>query len=372
MIVLLSALAFFFLLTVLILIHEIGHFAAARAVGVAVEEFGLGLPPRIKTLFRHGDTLFSLNSIPFGGFVRFRGEGAITETERRAPGSFSSVSILSRIIILVAGVTMNLLLALVLLTYGFSLGQWVPSYVTVEDLQAAGTRGEVNVTLGVLIESLLEDGGAAKAGVPAKSILSAIDGEKVVLPADVMRLQEGKQRVQYTVRSGEGWKDESTYTVRLSDGKSGVALLAMPLDLSAPVRSFSIGLSLALREVRVMTVQTILGLEQLFLSLVRTAKVPEGITGIVGIAQLTHDSVQQGLGMYLRLVAFISLSLAILNILPFPALDGGRLLFVFMEVIVRRPLNHRFEAVMNTLGFGILITLIAIITFNDVLRLFLG
>src|SRR3954469_17189321 len=103
---LISAIAFFFLLTFLILVHEFGHFYAARKAGVTVEEFGFGLPPRMKTLFSQGGTRFSLNWIPFGGFVRLKGENVTSESARKAHGSFSRASIFARIIILTAGVFM--------------------------------------------------------------------------------------------------------------------------------------------------------------------------------------------------------------------------------------------------------------------------
>jgi len=116
--------------------------------------------------------------------------------------------------------------------------------------------------------------------------------------------------------------------------------------------------------------QTVIGIGHLFRSLAVTGTVPDGIAGFVGIARLTHASVQAGLMAYLRLVALLRLSLAVLNILPFPALDGGRLLFVFAELIGRRPINRRFELVTNTFGFVFLIAVLLLITFNDVLSLF--
>lgn len=119
-----------------------------------------------------------------------------------------------------------------------------------------------------------------------------------------------------------------------------------------------------------MTIQTIKGIGNLGRSLLTRGHVPEGITGIVGIAVLTSGAVNEGFMTYLRLVALLSLSLAILNILPLPALDGGRLLFVIAEMIRRKPLNQRFEMMTNTIGFFILIGLIVIITYNDVIHLF--
>src|SRR6185436_2928945 len=114
---------------------------------------------------------------------------------------------------------------------------------------------------------------------------------------------------------------------------------------------------------------TVIGIAKLFTSLASSGKVPEGVTGIVGIAQLTYTSVQEGFMVYLRLVALLSLSLAVLNILPFPALDGGRLIFVLSEVFFR-PSNRRFEVITNTVGFGVLLLVILLVTLYDVLRLF--
>ncbi|HAI98880.1 TPA: hypothetical protein DCL30_05125 [Candidatus Peribacteria bacterium] len=367
---LLSALAFLVLLTVLILIHEWGHYFAALKSGVAVEEFGIGLPPRAKTLFRWEDTLFTLNWIPFGGFVRLRGENAVTTAERRAPGSFASAPLLSRVVILSAGVIMNFLLAFVLLTFGFSVWRWIPSYFSFAEMQHASEQGIIHLKLAVMIDGVVDDQSAAQAKVPAKSILTAVDGKPVTLPEDVGLLQEGKNRVTYSVLTGQDFSIEREYSLTLRDGKAGVELVAYPLELSAPARSLLAGAGLALREVKVVTEQTVIGIGQLFKSLFTTGTIPEGIMGIVGIARLTHASVQVGLLMYLRLVALLSLSLGILNVLPFPALDGGRLLFVFIEFLFRRPLNRRFEATTNMIGFFVLILLIVLITFNDVLRLF--
>lgn len=368
--VVLSALAFFLLLSVLILVHELGHFLAARKAGVTVEEFGFGLPPRAKGVFEQGGTLFSINWIPFGGFVRLKGENALQEKERTAKGSFGAAPIPSRIIILVAGVFMNFILAIFLLTIGFSVGRWIPTYLDIDDMQAAADKGEIQLTLNVLIQQVLEDGSAKRAGVPTESVLTKVDGVAVSVPSDVAALQEGKRSVTYTVLTGEDFSQEQNIAVSLQDGKSGILLAAFPRELSAGQRNVVTAFVLALRETKVMTVQTVLGIGNLFRSLFTTGQVPEGISGIVGIAQLTHASVQHGFMTYLRLVALLSLSLAILNILPFPALDGGRLLFVLIEAIQRRPVNRRFELITNAMGFSLLIGLILVITFYDIIRLF--
>lgn len=362
-----SLLAFFILLSFLILIHEFGHFFAARRSKVVVEEFGFGLPPRMKTLFWQGGTRFSFNWIPFGGFVRLQGENAATEKERKARGSFGGASILSRILILVAGVGMNLLLALVIFTFGFSWGQWIPRYLSLEDMKAAATRGEISLVAGVRIADVREGGTALDAGVMAGSMLLAVNGEPVYGPQEILAVQESATEVTYSVREADG--TERTLNVPVEDGKTGVELQFSP-EISSPRRSVGMGFLLALREAKNSSVQTVLGMGQLFRSLVQQARVPEGVTGIVGIAVLTYDTVQMGIMPYVRLLADLSLSLAILNILPFPALDGGRLVFVLYEFVRRRPAPRTLELTTNALGFVFLIGLILVITYNDILQLF--
>ncbi len=368
MTVLISALAFLLLLSFLVLIHECGHFFAARWAGVVVEEFGFGLPPRAKTLFHKGGTRFSLNWIPFGGFVRLQGENAASERERRTAGNFAAASIPARVMILVAGVFMNLMFALIVFTIGFSVWQWIPTYLTLDAMKEASVQGEITLSPGVRIGTVQAGGTAAGAKVPSPSTLLKVDDTPVYVPADVVTAQKGKQFVKYTLMK-EGAEKESIYTVPVRDGKTGIEISFSP-HVYSPPRSVPVGFLLSLREVKVTTVQTIIGVSHLVRSLAWRGSVPEGITGIVGIAQLTHNSVQEGWGSYVRLMAVLSLSLAILNILPFPSLDGGRLIFVLVEGIAQRPAPRRFELITNTVGFLVLILLIVLVTFNDIWKLF--
>lgn len=368
-----SALAFLVLLSLLIIIHEYGHYSAAKLFKVGVEEFGFGLPPKIKTVFKKGGTDFTLNWIPFGGFVRLKGENEITDKKRLAKGSFGAAPIHARVVILLAGVFMNLLLALVILTYGFSAGGWVPTYVHYEDMVRAGERGEIHLVMSVVIDNVVSGGTAAKSGVPEHSVIRAVDGTPITRVEEVPALQEGKSSVTYQVsriENGVVSQETEEFRIALHDGKSGVVLVPFPLELSAPHRNVFSAFGLALRESKVMMVQTIIGIGKLFGSLASTGRVPEGIAGIVGIAQLTHGAVQEGFMHYIRLVALLSLSLAALNVLPFPALDGGRLIFVLVEGISRRPVNRKLEVTTNAVGFIFLLLLILLITFNDIVRLF--
>lgn len=370
MTILITAIAFILLLTLLILIHELGHYLMARAFGVEVEEFGFGLPPKAKKLFRSGGTDFTLNWIPFGGFVRLKGENAIDVEERYAPGSFGHASILARILILCAGVGMNFFLAFSLLTLGFSVGHWVPNfYSSIEELEQAASRGEVTMKPGIYINDVVGGSPAAKAGIVKDSVVVSIDGQVVQKPEQLLEFQKGKKQVTYVLLEGKD-RVRREVVVPLEDGKSGIVISAFAAELSAPTRPLGEAVKLALHETSFMSVQTVQGIGDLVRSLVTTGRVPKGITGIVGIAVLTYGSVQEGFMTYLRLVALLSLSLAILNILPLPALDGGRLLFVLVELFTRRPVNQRVELLTNTVGFFVLIALIVVITFNDVIHLF--
>lgn len=372
MMVVLSAVAFILLITGLIIVHELGHYLVARWSGVEVEEFGFGLPPRAATLFRKWGTDFTLNWIPFGGFVRLKGENA-TGSAAATKGSFSHASILRRSLVLLAGVAMNFFVAIVIFLWGFSLGHWVPTYLDKAEMLAARDRGELAMTEGVLVTDVLEGGGAKDAGVESQMLITAVDDEPVHTAEDVVRLQQGKRRVEYSMIGIEAYlRDEESAVkkvVAVTQGKTGVHLTTVVLESSAPIRGPVLAVRLALREVGVVTVETVKGIVRLFGSLASQGTVPQGVTGIVGIAQLTYTSVQEGFGVYLRLVALLSLSLAVLNVLPFPALDGGRLIFVLSELFVR-PGTRRIEAVTNAIGFVFLLLVILLVTFYDILRLF--
>lgn len=368
MMLLISALAFVLLLTLLIIIHELGHFTLAKLFKIDVEEFGFGLPPKAKSLFRSGGTEFTLNWVPFGGFVRLKGENEVNVEKRFEPGSFASAPYHARILILGGGVFMNFMLAFVLLVIGFWVGEWVPNHYTTDtQFEVAAAQGEIIFQKGVFVQEILKDGAADKAGLQKGASILAVDGKTVTTPEDVLALQKDKETVQYTVEEGKA-RVRRTIDLTLTEGKAGVALA--PTLVSATKRSFGRAVTLALNETTFMTVQTVIGMYHLGKSLLTEFAVPAGITGVVGIYALTYASVQDGFATYMQLVALLSLSLAILNILPLPALDGGRLMFVFIEMIIRRPLNQQFELLVNAAGFFLLIALIVIITFNDVIHLF--
>lgn len=300
--------------------------------------------------------------------MRLKGENG-EENKKGGKGSFVNASIPARCGVLVAGVGMNFLLALLIFFFGFSFGHWIPTYLSLEDMQAAAARNEIHLKLAVMVDDVLTGGTAAQAGIPAQSVLLAVNDVAVTKPEDVVRLQRGRKEVQYTYMTSPADPTPKTVKVKVNDGKTGVVLRSFTRELSAPNRDVVQGAWLAVRETGLVTGQTFMGIGKLFSSLAQHGTVPEGVTGIVGIAQLTYSSVEKGFAVYLRLVALLSLSLAVLNILPFPALDGGRLIFTLSELFVK-PGNRRIEIMTNTVGFGFLLLVILIVTLYDIVRLF--
>ena len=365
----LSALAFLVLLTLLVIVHEFGHFFVAKWSKVTVEEFGFGLPPMAKKLFKWQGTLFTLNWIPFGGFVRLKGENSLDPAVRTQKGSFAAASIPARLIILLAGVFMNLILALIVFSGGFWLSGWIPTYLSLDALERGELNQEVAVEWGLYIADVAEGGMAERAGIQPNGVLRAIDGQKVTRVDEVLALQEGKSTVEYTLSLGDAFDEEKKVQVSLRDGMSGVALSEFALSIEALDRGFVAGIRLGLRETWVVTVGTIQGIGTLMRSLVIQQEVPEGIAGIVGIAQLTHDSLKEGFSVYIRLIALLSLSLAVLNVLPFPALDGGRIMFVLFEMCTGKPVNRRLEVMTNGVGILLIMVLMIAVTWSDIARI---
>ncbi len=289
--VLLSILAFIIIFSTLIIVHEWGHYIAAIKSGVRVEEFGLGFGKKIWG-YKKGETEFTINAIPFGGFVRMLGE----EESSDDPRSFEQVSLLKRMWITLNGVVMNWLFAIVALTILFVHGVH-PILVSQTDIQRAIDAGYLQT-----------------------------EGEV-----------EGQIKYKFTKK------------------------IKLPIQEAIPFAIKETGrISLAVLE----KVSEIPG------EIIREKKIPDGLTGPVGIAEVTHKIVPHGFWELLKLTALLSISLAVMNMLPIPALDGGRFLLQIFELITQRKPNARWEQVLHMAGFFILIGFLLAVTFNDIMRIF--
>jgi regulator of sigma E protease len=359
----LTVLGFILVISVLVLVHEFGHFWVAKKSGMRVEEFGIGFPPRLLT-WRRAGTLYSINLIPFGGFVRILGEDG---SHRSEPGSFGHGTYLQRFGVIVAGVVMNFLLAAVLLIVGNFLGLRVGIFdeataaratdVRIQIVQvAAGSPGEAGG-----LQSLDEIIGFRDAG----SFVAVQSAEAVQEYA----FSHAGKPVTMVVRRGSTDTDirMQLRTPRAAgEGPIGISLAPTGIIRYPWYENFWRGFAMA----GTLFIATLTGFWFVLTSLVTGNGTGAEISGPIGIATLTGQAARVGFNYLLQFVALISVNLAVLNILPFPALDGGRAAILLIERLRRKPLARRVEEGINAAGFAVLITLMVVVTVKDIVKFF--
>lgn len=369
---LVSILVFILVFSLLILVHEFGHFYAARRSGVKVEEFGLGLPPRAKGLYTDKKaTLYSLNWIPFGGFVRMYGEDSTDESLRKEEGSFSSKSIGARVLIILGGVIMNFLMGFLILVYLFNVGV-EPFIVNQQDFNYYKEQGFFEFQEQVTVTGFSESSLADDEGLQAGDVISMIDGAAIATNQDVVAAAAEHAGEAVNVRV---LREEELLELQLTvqeDGKMGIVISDAPLILSQ--KKLQLPFFQSVKQAGYETVrlsgETMRMFVKVLFDLFTKAELSAQVSGPVGIAQLTHNATQYGgLIEILKLVALLSISLGAINVLPIPALDGGRFLSIIFEVISGKRPNAAWEARIHAIGFVIIIVLILAITYNDILRL---
>ena len=355
-----TIIVFILILGLLIFVHEFGHFIVAKRAGVKVEEFGFGFPPRIFGI-KKGETIYSLNFLPIGGFVKIHGEEG-KPTDKQSPKdsdkrrAFYNKPIGIRAIILIAGVTMNLLLAAFLLSLGYWLG--LPAMVDDQTTNLEGVR--------IQITQVVFDSPASQAGIKMGDIITQFN--KV---ADMQKfVDEHKgQEITLTIQRGDEVL-EKTLVPRVNhpenEGPLGIALARTAIVSYPWYRALIMGITSTVN----LTWLIIVALGGLLWQLMMTGRLAIEIAGPVGIFNLTGQAAQLGFIYLLQLTALISINLAIINILPFPALDGGRLLFLAIEKIKGSPVSQKVERIAHTAGFAILILLMIAVTWRDIVRIF--
>ncbi|MBU1092058.1 RIP metalloprotease RseP [Patescibacteria group bacterium] len=351
-----SILLFIVALAVLILFHELGHFLVAKLSGTKVEEFGIGFPPKIFGVKR-GETVYSVNWIPFGGFVKVLGEDMSTEEA----GSFGSKPAYIRAAILFAGVFFNLILAWFLLSAVLLIG--APTSVE------SGTEG-AHVT----ILEVQPGTPAEKAGfVPGDKLLKLSSGENFLEVREISETQGfikkyagGEINIEYL----RGKEILNTKAVPSSNPPEGVGSLGIAMDkigiVSVPLHK---AVWEGLKSTVYLTEAIIKSFGALFLDIIRGGNMVAQVRGPVGIVGMVGTVAEFGFVYVLQFVALLSVNLAILNFIPFPALDGGRLLFLGVEAIKRSPMNQKAMAIANSVGFAILILLMLLVTYRDIARI---
>ncbi len=364
-----TIIAFIVIFSLLILVHEFGHFTAARQAGIQVEEFGLGLPPKVRVLKkdRHG-TEYTLNWIPFGGFVRLFGEDSQDPKVLKDHRSFASKSIWKRVTVIVAGVLMNFVLAWLLITIGFTFGM-KPFLATQGDIDRAIASGivetknvffvhEVDPTM-PLSRTALKKGDSITSvnGIPVSESLVL---DQVIVPNAINTLAYLHEGKEMALQAPANVDRKLGMTISLENFVLKVNEVRYPI-YKAPI--------MAAMEVGRLSALTVDMLGNVVTTLVTKLAVPAGVAGPVGIARMTHTFAQQGLMALLQFTAMLSISLGVINIMPFPALDGGRLLFILFEVALRRRLSAKWETIAHTTGYALLMLLILAITWNDIWNL---
>lgn len=361
---------FILILSILVMIHELGHFVMARKAGIGVEEFGFGLPPRAWGK-KVGETIYSVNWLPFGGFVRLVGEDP-TDAKRDAKNSFFVKSLGARSKVVVAGVVANFLLAIfIFYIVLFALGFKVSLPLFFEHKFKF-----VNQTKQVLVADVSEGSVAAGAGLAAGDSIIAVDNLRV----------ESIEELQKIIRGAEG------QTVRLSlenpvNNKVRKVTVTPVYNEELKVVAIGVGLGeLAVLNYETLPQKALSGFIHSFNTLDYSVRVfgdligfavrqrditpvSEGVSGPVGIAQITSQAVALGPISVLQLAGLLSLNLAFINILPIPALDGGRFFFIILEAITRRKVHPVVEKWTHSIGFAVLLVLIFLVTYNDIVKL---
>lgn len=356
-----SVIIFIIILSILVFVHEAGHFLAAKAFGIRVDEFGLGYPPRAKKLFHWKGTEFTLNWLPFGGFVKIFGENPDDESAHD-PKSFVNKNRFAQAVVLVSGVVGNFLIAGVFLALGFMIGMPAPTSL---DLPVTDPR--------TTITQVLPNSPAESAGLKSgDQIFSITRGERAaeLTPEGVSNfVSESALPVQITVKRGN---DTVTKSVTPAEGIVADRMaVGFGLDTIGTVK---LGFGRAIVEGFKSTV-VLTGLTAKALGhFLKDAFVGQAdfstVTGPVGIVGMVGDEVALGFVYLLSFAAMISINLSIINLVPFPALDGGRLLFVVIEAIIRRPIPHKVANALNTVGFALLILLMILVTVRDIRNIF--
>ncbi|MFA6338933.1 MAG: site-2 protease family protein [Candidatus Paceibacterota bacterium] len=359
---------FLIILAILVLVHELGHFLTAKFFGIRVDEFGIGFPPRLWS-FKKGETVYSINLLPLGGFVKIFGENydEADKVGKDKGRSFVEKPKWVQTIVLAAGVTCNVLLAWLAISAGFISGLPVSTdYGSTYKVQDAH----------IVVTSILSKSPAEESGLKAGDTILFIESKGTGLQGedlnvdkiyDLIAKSEG-EKITILLKRGS---DNSTVNLEAKQGvvagkyaigvtMANVGILSLPPHL-ALIEGFKFTYR--------MTIDTAVGLYQ-FLSQAVIGKANlSQVSGPVGIVSLVGDATRLGFAYLINLTAIISINLAIINLLPMPALDGGRILFVLIEAIKRKPINPNVAQTVNAIGFALLLLLMVVITYNDIIKL---
>lgn len=362
-----SVILFLLVLFVLVLVHEWGHFITAKKTGMRVDEFGIGFPPKLFSI-KKGETEYTFNALPIGGFVKIWGENYEDVDAEPSPDAlrgFSTRPKWAQALVLVAGVTMNILFAWFLFSLTYMIG--VPTAV---DEAVATDLAELYVA-GVLPDS-------PAAVLPIGSVVTNISSEIASIenptPTEFSNLVVDTAPLPVTV------------TYKFDGSESSTELVPVQGMIESEKDKYIVGASLSLVEIDrrpfltaigdglASTWQGLIGITTGLFTLISQSISGEAdfsqVAGPVGIVGMVGDAASFGITALLTFTAIISLNLAVINLLPFPALDGGRLVFVAIEAVTGRRIPPVWAGRVNLIGFALLMVLMVTVTYNDIIRLF--
>ncbi len=358
----LTTIIFLIVLTILVFVHELGHFLAARLFGIRVDEFAVGFPPQIWSRV-WGKTRYAINLLPLGGYVRIFGESPDDEV--------TSDSILSKprwqqAIVLVAGVTFNVIFAWLLISLSLSIG----TKTTTEGFPTSSVKDR-----SVVIDFVSADSPAALAGLKPGIELVSVYGAGVTLATSSLTIASVQDLIatssQIAVTYTENRETKSATVVPkpgIVEGKKAIGISMSEVG-TIRMNPFS-ALYFGAIQTYHLSVNVVKGLSTFIGNIFIGQANFKDVSGPVGIAGVVGEASRMGIAYLITITAVISVNLAAINLVPFPALDGGRLVVVAIEAIIRRPLKPSVINWVNVIGFCFLILLMILVTFKDISRFF--
>jgi regulator of sigma E protease len=352
-----TILTFIIILAVLVLVHELGHFLTARFFGIEVEEFGFGFPPKFWSI-KKGKTVYSLNWIPLGGFVRIKGED---KPHLNDPGSFGHKPAHIRALVIGAGVFMNLLLSSLLFTIGYSIG--LPQLA--EDLPSYARTKDVRVQIIETVKGFP----AETAGLRPGDVIMTLDGQSFATVGEIQSYVAGRAGTPVRTEIRRGKEILAKEIVPAVSEQSGKPILGVALVETAIV-SYPIHIAAwkGVSATGYYVKEIVSSFGDLIKNLVTQKKSDVEFSGPVGIAVLTGRVAKLGFVYLLQFAALLSVNLAVINILPIPALDGGRLLFIIIEKFRGHAVRPKIEAAVHKIAFLLLLGLVLLVTIKDIER----